>query len=137
MIVCGVDIKAKEAVLAIVEKSSEDWSHIACVTKKLLLKDHHDPKELLSLKAAIEEFARQNNVEVFAIKSRQATGPRAAGGVTFKIETLFQLSGIPFAFVSPQAIANLAKTNVGGIPSSVNAYQIDACRAAVTYAMKS
>ena len=136
MIVCGVEIRAKEAVLAIVQKSSDDWSHLKCATKKLALTNHQDAAELLSLKAAIEAFAQQNKVETFAIKSRLATGDRAAGGVTFKIETLFQLSGVPVVFVSPQAIAKIAKSNVGGLPASLHVYQTDACRAAVTYAMK-
>lgn len=137
MIVCGVDIKAKEAVLAVVESSSEDWKHIKCPTKKLTLADDRDAKSLLTLKSAIEEFARQNKIEIFAVKSRHATGTRAAGGVTFKIEALFQLSGTPVAFVSPQAIAKLAKTNLGGLPTSVLAYQTDACRAGVCHTSKS
>jgi len=137
VIVCGVDIKAKEAILAVVESSSDDWQHLKCSTKKLSLTDDRDPKALLTLKSAIEEFARQNKVDAFALKTRLATGTRAAGGVTFKIEALFQLAGTPVAFISPQAIAKIAKTNLGGLPSSILAYQADACRAAVCHASKS
>lgn len=136
MIVCGVDIKAKESVLAVVQTDPNEWKHVQCDTKKLALRDDRDAELLASMKSAIEEFARDNKVDVFAIKSRLATGPRAAGGVTFKIEALFQLSGIPVVFVSPQAIAKLAKTNVGGLPKSVLAYQTDACRAGICHASK-
>lgn len=136
MIVCGVDIKAKEAVLAVVKSASDGWAHVKCETKRLSLKDDRDAEELASMKSAIEEFARDNKVDVFAIKSRQSTGKMAAGGVTFKIETLFQISGIPVVFVSPQAIAKLAKSNVGGLPTSVLVYQEDACRAGVCHVSK-
>lgn len=136
MIVCGVDIKAKESVLAVVQSDSDEWKHLQCDTKKLALKDDRDAELLVSLRSAIEEFARDNKVDVFAIKSRLATGPRSAGGVTFKIEALFQLSGIPVVFVSPQAIAKLAKSNAGGLPKSVLAYQTDAYRAGICHASK-
>lgn len=136
MVVCGVEIKAKEAILALVEKTPDDWSHVSCATKKLTLSNHQDAGELHSLKKAIEAFAQQNNVECFAIKTRLATGDRSAGGITFKIETLFQLSGTPVSFVSPQAIAKTAKGNVGGLPANLNKYQADACRAAITCVMK-
>lgn len=131
-----MDIKAKEAVLAVVKSVSDDWAHVKCETKKLSLKDDRDAEMLASMKSAIEEFARDNKIDVFAIKSRHATGKMAAGGVTFKIEALFQLSGVPIVFISPQAIAKLAKSNVGGLPTTVLAYQTDACRAGVCHASK-
>ena len=136
MIVCGVEIKAKEAILAVVERTDDGWSHVNCSTKKLSLQNHQDAAELHNLKAAIEAFAQQNRIGCFAIKSRLATGVRAAGGITFKIEALFQLSGTPVAFVSHQAIAKTEKSNLGGLPSSVKKFQADACRAAITHAMK-
>lgn len=135
MIVCGVDIKAKEAVLAVVQSGSGDWMHVKCDTKKLSLKDDRDVEMLMSMKSAIEEFARDNKIDAFAIKSRHSKGNMAAGGVTFKIEALFQLSGTPVVFVSPQAIAKLAKTNMGGLPSTVLVYQKDACHAGICHAV--
>ena len=136
MIVCGVDIKAKEAVLAVVQSDSEGWKHVKCETKRLALKDDRDAELLASMKAAIEEFSRDNKIDAFAIKSRQATGTMAAGGITFKIEALFQLSGTQTAFIIPQEIAKLAKSNAVGLPTSVLAYQTDACRAAICHVSK-
>jgi hypothetical protein len=64
VIVCGVDIKAKEAILAVVRSGSDDWEHVKCETKKLALKDHRDAALLASMKSAIEEFARDNKIDV-------------------------------------------------------------------------
>ncbi len=102
MIVCGVEIKGKEAILALVQSAAEETIHVKCDTKKLALPDDRDTKSLLVMKSAIEAFALQHKVGSFVIKTRQATGPRAGGGITFKIETLFQLSGTPVVFISPQ-----------------------------------
>ncbi|HEY0032269.1 MAG TPA: DUF3010 family protein [Devosia sp.] len=130
MTVCGVDIKAKEAILILVDTDDEETSiHVECATKKLVLNDDRDPKSLENLKAAIEAFALKNNVEQFVVKTRQSTGRMAAGGVTFKIEALFQLSGTPVEFVSPPTLAKFAKSNKGAAPAGLAKYQEDAFRA--------
>ncbi len=136
MIVCGIDIKGKEAILALVRNAPEETVHVACATKKLILLNDRDKKSLVSLKSAIEAFAHQNKVDAFVIKSRLATGPRAGGGVTFKIEALFQLSETRVLFISPQELAKFAKSNLGGLPTTVTGYQKDAYRAAALYLSK-
>ena len=100
MIVCGVEIRGKEAILALAQGSPEESVHAECATKKLTLLDDRDTKFLLTLKSAIQAFALQNKVDAFVIKNRQATGPRAGGGITFKIETLFQLQRSDFADIT-------------------------------------
>lgn len=130
MIVCGVDIKAKEARLALVEGLPEQSVHIKCTTKKLALLNDEDLQSLLTMQASIAAFASQNKVDAFVIKGRQSSGDRASGGITFKIEALFQLLGTPVVFVKSQTLARFAKGNLGGVPSSILAYQQDAYRAA-------
>jgi len=137
VIVCGVDIKSKAAILALVRSSADESVHTACAAKKLTLLDDRDKKSLSTMKSAIEAFALENKVEAFVIKSRHATGPRAGGGITFKIETLFQLSNTPVEFISAPTLAKFSKSNLGGVPSSVFAYQTDAYRAAAWYLSKS
>jgi hypothetical protein len=136
VIVCGVEIKGKEAILALVQSSPEESAHVKCVTKKLRLLDDRDTKSLSTMKSAIEAFAQQNNVDAFVIKSRQPTGPRAGGGITFKIETLFQLSMTPVVFISPPTLAKFAKGNLGGVPTGVVGYQTDAHRAGAWHLSK-
>jgi Protein of unknown function (DUF3010) len=132
VVICGVDIKGKEAILSIVRADSDDnIEHLNCTTKKLALHDHEDATSLDALMKAIKAFANENRIEGFAMKSRQATGQLAAGGITFKIETLFQLSGTEVTFVSPPTLAAFAKkSNLATPPQSVKKYQIDAYRAA-------
>jgi hypothetical protein len=136
VIVCGVEIRAKEALLALIRSGADGAEHIPCATKRLSLQDDRDTKSLLTLKSSIEAFALQNNVSVFVIKSRQARGPRAGGGVTFKIETLFQLAGTDVIFINPVALSKFAKSNLGGVPASVLAYQTDAYRVGACHLSK-
>ena len=132
VIICGVEIKSNEAIFAIVESDSDDnVTHINSTTKKLALHDHEDAASLHALTKAIAAFINENKIQGFVIKSRQKTGQMAAGGITFKIETLLQLSGIEVTFVSPPTLtAFQKKSNVSTPPQSVNRYQADAYRAA-------
>lgn len=136
MIVCGVDIKANEAILALVKTSPEDTIHVPCTTKRLALNDDRDVQALLTLKSSIEAFAHNHKVKAFVIKTRLGKGKLAAGGITFKIEALFQLSMIPVEFISPQTLAKFAKTNLGGVPEGVFEYQKDAYRVGACYLSK-
>lgn len=129
MIVCGMDIRSNEANLVLVGIENDVTVHIKCATKKLVLNDDKDAKSLETLKGAIEAFAMKHKVERFVIKARQSSGRMAASGVTFKIEALVQLSGIPVDFVSAPTLAKFAKGNKGGVPASVAKYQEDAYRA--------
>lgn len=133
MKVCGLQIKASEAILVIVEDAAGAPGVVACKTKRLILKNHEDGAELESFLQAAKSFVHENAIEVLAIKKRAGSGAMASSGVTFKIETLFQLAHKNIAFISPQAISSFSKTNVGGIPGGVAAYQKDAYLAAGVY----
>ncbi|WP_082445314.1 DUF3010 family protein [Sphingomonas sp. Leaf28] len=132
VIICGVDIKAKDAILAIVKSDTDDnIEHLNCTTKRITLNDHEDVASLHAFMKAINAFANENRVEGFVIKTRQATGQLAAGGITFKIETLFQLSNVEVSFVSPPTLSAFQKkSNVATPPQSIKKFQADAYRAA-------
>jgi hypothetical protein len=133
MKICGVEIKAREAIVAIVGTDPEgNFVHINSASKKLILEDDRDCKSVAVLYEAIKSLAKDHKLSSFVIKTRQTKGAMAAGGITFKIEGLIQLSGIPVHFVSPQALTKLASKNAGGIPATINRYQNDAYLAAVS-----
>ena len=133
MLVCGVDLKASEARLALVRTEAEGFAHVSCETKKLTLSDDRDAAALQVLLHAIQSFAHQNRVERFVIKARNKNGQMAGGAVSFKIETLFQISGCPVDFVTAQALSRFAKGNMGGVPAKVLGYQKDAFRSAALF----
>lgn len=137
MKICGVEIKAKEAILAIVESDMDgNFVHFVSVSRKLTLADDRDSKSVEALHGAIKALAKDHKLSGFVIKTRQATGAMAAGGITFKIEGLFQLSGAPVYFISPQALNKMPAKNTGGIPASIFQYQEHAYLAAVSQLTK-
>lgn len=136
MIACGVVINSNEAVLVLVQGASEESNHIKCETKKLTLDDDQDSKSLSNMLATITAFAHNHKVDAFIIKSRQKKGRLASSGITFKIETLFQLSGAPVFFVSAPTLAAFSKSNLGGVPTGLHSYQHDAYRAGSWYISK-
>ena len=98
------------------ENDDGDFVHIKTASKKLTLEDDRDCKSVQVLFEAIKALAKDHKLDCFVVKTRQTKGTMAAGGVTFKIEGLFQLSGTPVEFVSPQALSKLASKNTGGDP---------------------
>lgn len=131
MRVCGVHISGKKATLALVTIADGGPAYVDVRTRKFELGDHTNSDDLTALQRSIIDFARANDVELFAIKSRATKGHLAGGGITFKIEVLFQLSGYKVVFVNPVAIAKFVKkSNFAGVPVSVRAYQHDAYLAA-------
>lgn len=136
MLICGVDLKASEARLVLVRSETDGFFHIPCETRKLSLSDDCDAAALKVLFRAIKSFAHQNGVERFVIKARNKKGKMVGGAVSFKIETLFQLSDCPVDFVSAQALSCFTKGNMGGVPATVLENQKDAFRSAALYLSK-
>lgn len=137
MIVCGVDIKAKEAVLAIVESDQEgNFIFRNAETKRLKLDNDRDSKAVKTMFEAIKAIAKKHDISSFVMKSRASRGSMASGGITFKIEGLFQLSDTPVIFVSPQVIAKTKKSNAGKPPETVKIFQQDAYAAAISQIIK-
>lgn len=133
MIVCGVDISGSTASMVLLTHTPEGIAHIPSEVKKLDLGDDQLRQSLLTMTSAIDSFARQTKVEKFILKSRLRRGKLRSGGVTFKIEALFQLSDVPVVFVPPQTLAKFSKGNMAGKPDSVFAYQEDAFLAGAWY----
>ncbi|MEL3890455.1 DUF3010 family protein [Ferrovibrio sp. MS7] len=127
MIVCGVELKGSEARLVLVSVNTDASPyHIGCNTKKLILGEDRNTDSIKTFLQAVKTFAHENRVDVFAIKSRAKAGAMSGGAISFKMETLFQLSDREIVFISPVTLAKFAKSNLGGIPTETLIYQKDA-----------
>lgn len=124
MSVCGCEISAQEVRLAVVKK--DDAGNVVMrplKTTRIELEDDTSEADLRSFLAALSEFARDNDVETFVIKTRARKGRMAGGAVSFKIETLIQLvEGCDTKFVNPIALSNFAKKEVEHYPEKLLVY---------------
>jgi hypothetical protein len=124
MIVCGCEISAKEVRLAVVHQNDDgNIEMLRPKTTRIELEDDTSEVDLRSVLAALHEFAQQNRIDTFVIKTRAKKGRMAGGAVSFKIETLIQLvDGCHTKFVSPVALSHFAKKEVENYPEKLPVY---------------
>lgn len=135
--ICGVGIKSSEASLAMVDFQDGEMELILQGSKKLKLKDDSIAANVQSFHASIVSFAHENKIDTFVIKSRNSRGAMGSGGITFKIEGLFQMqSEAKVEFMSPGALTSVSKSNFGALPVNLLKYQTDAYLAAAAYLKK-
>lgn len=64
MIVCGIEMKASEARLVLLQGSKEKYEHINIKPWKLILTDDKNADEVRAFRDALYAFFRENNVKV-------------------------------------------------------------------------
>ena len=121
MRVCGCEISAQEVRLAVVHLNDEgDVELLRLKTTRVELEDDTSEADLQLFLATLHEFARENEIETFAVKTRAKKGRMAGGAVSFKIETLIQLvQGCQTRFVNPVALSHFAKKDVEEYPEKL------------------
>lgn len=124
MRVCGCEISAQEVRLAVVYLNDDgDVELLRLKTTRLELEDDTSEADLRLLLATLHEFARENEIDIFAVKTRAKRGRMAGGAVSFKIETLIQLvQGCQTRFVNPVALSHFAKKEVEEYPEKLPVY---------------
>ena len=124
MRVCGCEISAQEVRLAVVYLNDDgDVELLRLKTTRLELEDDTSEADLRLLLATLHEFARENEIDIFAVKTRAKRGRMAGGAVSFKIETLIQLvQGCQTSFVNPVALSHFAKKEVEEYPEKLPVY---------------
>ena len=124
MRICGCEISAHEVRLAVVHPNEEgNVEMLRLKTTRIELEDDTSEPDLRSFLAALREFSRENEIDIFVIKTRAKKGKMAGGAVSFKIETLIQLvDGCETRFVSPVALSHFAKKEVEAYPEKLPVY---------------
>ena len=137
MNICGVEIKASEAIFAIASRDGAAPQHVAISTKKLALEDDDQAANVKAFAAQLRALINENGIQRIAIKKRGKKGEFAGGPTTFKIEAVFQLlDNCEVTLVSPQTISAQHKKHDFALPASLNKYQHEAYKAACAALMK-
>lgn len=121
---CGCEISAQQVRLAVVQLNDEGQVEMLRLkTTRIELADDTSEADLRSFQAALQAFARENQIDTFVIKTRAKKGKMAGGAVSFKIETLIQLvEDCDTRFVSPVALSNFAKKQLEAYPEKLLVY---------------
>lgn len=137
MKICGVEIKASEAIFAVVSQRDTHFEHIAVGVKKLGLEDDDRAENVRAFARQLRALIKDSGIERIAIKKRSKKGEFAGGPTTFKIEGIFQLlDDCEVTLMSPQTISAQHKKHDFVMPASLNKYQHEAYKAACAALMK-
>ena len=134
---CGVEIKASEAIFALVARQAGGLEHVPVTLKKIALEDDEEAASVKAFAQQVEAFVQANGIERLAIKKRSKKGEFAGGPTTFKIEGLMQLlDNCEVTLVSPQTVSAQSKKHDFALPASLNKYQHEAYKTACALLMK-
>ncbi len=129
--ICGIELKASEAILAVLERNDNKVQFIDIEPKKIKLGDDESSALIKSFYDSVVNFSKDNHIDRFAIKKRAKRGQMAGGAVSFKLEALIQLNGsVEVTFVSGQGIAAAHKKDPFEMPEGIKKYQETAFMAA-------
>jgi len=129
---CGIELKANDAILTIVEQTDQ-VSHIAVSIKKISLGDSESTTDIIAFKENVETFFSDNGIEKVFIKKRATKGKFAGGSNTFKMEALIQLiTEQEIILLSSQSISAFNKKHSVTLPESLKKYQHESFLTAVT-----
>jgi len=120
MNICGIELKANNVILVVLENSKYTDIKI----KKLTLEDDEKQEDIRKFCNEFLDFLQKNEIEKIFIKKRAKKGTFAGGAVTFKLEGLIQLN--PFCsvdLVSSQTITSYEKKNQIEFPKELKKYQ--------------
>ena len=120
MNICGIELKANNVILVVLENSK----YIETKIKKLLIEDDEKQEDIRIFCNEFLHFLRKNEIEKVLIKKRAKKGAFSGGAVTFKLEGLIQLN--PFCsvdLVSAQTISTFEKKNQIEFPKELKKYQ--------------
>jgi hypothetical protein len=137
MSICGVEIKASEAVFALAALQGTAISHLPLATRKLALADDDEAVNVKAFAVSVQALVDEHGITRLAIKKRGKKGEFAGGATTFKIEAILQLlQRCEVTLVSPQSISAAARKADTPMPSTLNKYQWDAFKAAAAVLLK-
>jgi diketogulonate reductase-like aldo/keto reductase len=127
MNVCGIELKASQAILVAMNSDTQE----VFATTKIALEKDEQQEEIRQFCNAFLHFLETHNIELIGIKKRAKKGTFSGGAVTFKMEGLIQLNPLCEAhLITAQSLSTLAKsTSISTF--GVKKYQETACLTAL------
>lgn len=132
MRVCGIELKASTASLAVVEQDGEVPSWVETRCKKIELADDESGDAIRAFYEACRAFFEEHDIELVVIKKRSKKGNFAGGAVSFKMEALLQLGFDKVELLTPAAVSAAQRKHSFALPEKLKKYQQQAFLTACT-----
>ncbi|MFA6740229.1 MAG: DUF3010 family protein [Arcobacteraceae bacterium] len=120
MNICGIELKANNAILVVLKNSE----YIDTKIKKIVIEDDEKQEDIRKFCNEFLDFLQTNQIEKVFIKKRGKKGAFSGGAVTFKMEGLIQLNPLcSVDLLSAQTISTFEKKNEINFPKELKKYQ--------------
>lgn len=130
---CGIEMKASEAILVLLDGAKANYAWIDVKPRKLMITDDENQNEVQAFRDALYAYLRENGVECVAIKKRSKKGEYAGGAIGFKLEGIVQLyDECGVVLYAPQRIAAVLRNHPAVPPEKLPKFQYGAFETAYT-----
>lgn len=92
MKVCGVELKANDAIISLMSLENGLYALLDCRVKKLSINDAGDGEQLKKFQFDFAKLMADYQIEHVVIRERMKKGKFAGGAVGFKLEAAIQLT---------------------------------------------
>jgi DUF3010 family protein len=92
MKVCGVELKANDAIISLMSLENGLYALLDCRAKKLSINDAGDGDQLKKFQFDFAKLMADYQIEHVVIRERMKKGKFAGGAVGFKLEAAIQLA---------------------------------------------
>lgn len=124
MVICGIELKASEAIIALIDVATDTITFRDIEPKRIKLADDESKESIRAFYDTFSSFLKSNDIDAIAIKKRAKKGNFSGGAVSFKIEGLIQLgSKVRVELIAPQAVSAYVKNNPIKSPETLKQYQ--------------
>lgn len=134
MKICGIELKGNDAILVSVNMMGDTYEILESNVKKINLTDTDSQADVKAFANTVYSYLEAQSFEAVAIKARAKKGKFAGGSVSFKIEGIIQNGSIPVYLFSGAKMKSKLK-NMEIDSSRINAYQLEALKAAICLSM--
>lgn len=108
MLVCGVELTGKDAVISLLKEEDGMFYMPECRVRRIECKDADSASELKYFQKTFEKLVEDYKIDVVVIKERMKRGKFAGGADGFKLEAVLQVSKLDVVLLSATELkANL------------------------------
>lgn len=128
--VCGIELKASETRLVVIEGDPDNYEIVPLDHDKIKLDDSKSQESVQRYREQIIDFISYHDFHAIGIKERMSKGRFAGGALSFKMEGLIQTSDYKIDIVHSASIKSKTKDLIIDF-DQVKKYQQEALRLAV------
>jgi hypothetical protein len=133
MRVCGVDLKASDAIVVVLDGTVDNFEVVDTGVQKITLGDSNSSEDIQSFNETFHSFIKNHTIDKVGIKKRNTRGQFAGGATSFKIEGIIQLSkDSTVVLIAPASISSTVKKTPPPTVSQLFAYQKSSYETAYT-----